>query len=80
MIPHILLWKSQTATPEIIEFLLMSLKQFIVVLSNYFIEFQAIKSMPSTSNYYTQALTFINRVIVINREFFLNECFTILQQ
>jgi hypothetical protein len=30
--------------------------------------------MPSTSNFYTHALTFINRVIVINRDFFLEEC------
>jgi hypothetical protein len=35
--------------------------------------------MPSTSNFYTQALTFLNRVIVINRDFFLNECFAVLQ-
>jgi hypothetical protein len=34
-----MLWKYQTAAPEVIEFTLVSLKNFIVLLCNYFIEF-----------------------------------------
>lgn len=50
------------------------------MLCSYLVEFQATKSMPSTSNFYTQALTFVNRVILLNTDFFLNFCISRMKQ
>ena len=74
LIPHIFLWKVQTSPPEVIQVILQALKPFVITVCRYFVYFQAIKSMPSTSNFYTNAITFVNRVVVMNRELFLKEC------
>ena len=68
-----MLQRAQTESPEIMQYILECLKDFILTISNYFIDFKAQKNMPMSSLFFTQAVTFINRVIVLNREFFLNQ-------
>jgi hypothetical protein len=52
---------------------MMSLKDFLITLCGYFIDFKAHKNMPSSSVFFTQAVTFIDRAIILNRDFFLNQ-------
>jgi hypothetical protein len=53
MIPHLLLWRCLDASPDVIEFVLFSIKPFIQMACTYLIEFTAQKNLPSSSIFYT---------------------------
>jgi len=36
--------------------------------------------MPSTSSFFTSLLTYMNRIIVVRKDFFLNEVLAVLHQ
>jgi hypothetical protein len=72
-ISHIVLQRAQSESQEVLHYVLECLKEFILTISNYFIDFKAHKNMPQSSLFFTQAVTFIDRIIVLNRDFFLNQ-------
>ena len=69
---HLILQKGQ-ANPAALQVVLNALREFLSTLSSYFVQYKAHKNMPSSSMFYTHALAFINRAIVLNREFFVNQ-------
>jgi hypothetical protein len=72
-IAHIVLQRAQSESQEVQYYVLECLKEFILTISSYFIDFKAHKNMPQSSLFFTQAVTFIDRIIVLNRDFFLNQ-------
>jgi len=83
-IPHILMWKiinDQRADleegslqgPDALLFALNSSKKFIFVATQYFIMQPTVKSMSSSSSFVTHLITYLNRIIVVNKEWFMQE-------
>jgi hypothetical protein len=83
-IPHIILWKAinekQLKMQEVtfqgvdaIKFLLQSSKKFILLITQYMIQNTNFKALPSSSNFMTFLITYINRIIIVDKEFFMNE-------
>jgi hypothetical protein len=70
-IAHLLVQKAQGDSLEVQGFVLGSLTEFLQTLSGHFVEYKIQKNVPSSTQYYTQAMTFINRAIVLNRDYFL---------
>ena len=70
-IAHLLVQKAQGDSQEVQGFVLGSLTEFLQTLSGHFAEYKIQKNVPSSTQYYTQAMTFINRAIVLNRDYFL---------
>jgi hypothetical protein len=81
-IPHILLWKAINEKQvklkertlqgqEAIDFLLGLSKKFILLVTNYMASHMNSKSFPSISNFMTFLITYINRIIIVNRDFFM---------
>jgi hypothetical protein len=60
--------------PEVLNFIVESQKEFIVTLCSCLITCQVSKSIASSSTYFTQLLTFINRTIVVKPDFVVQQC------
>jgi hypothetical protein len=58
--------------PEVLNFALVALKDFLTSICGYFCDFKVHKNLPSSSVFYTVAVTFINRAITVNRENFIH--------
>lgn len=67
---HLILQKGQAKGPEVVGIILTALKDFLITVCNYFIDFQYQRVVPNCSVFYSYALTFINRAMVINTDFF----------
>jgi len=58
---------------EALQFALTSSKRFILMATQYLIIHTTVKSMPSSSSFITHLITYINRVLIVNKEWFMNE-------
>lgn len=43
------------------------------MITNYLIEHPVVKSLPGTSSFHTALVTYINRIIIADTQFFLQE-------
>jgi len=90
-IPHIILWKSinskgltltdtSFSKKETIRFILATQKNFILLATSYMISNRSPKTMPTISSFFTYLLTFINRIIIEETDFFMSHILQVLEQ
>jgi len=83
-IPHIVLWKTinekglklsecELGKAQALQFILTSEKKFILMCTSYLIQNRSPKTMPTISSFFTYMLTFINRIIIEETTFFMQE-------
>ena len=90
-IPHIILWKMincgnlklQDITlvgQDALNFLLESQKKFILLATCYLIQNKSAKSSPGRleHSFTTTLITYINRIIIVNNDWFLQEILAVL--
>ena len=71
-IMHILLWKTQSERKEVVRYLLGMLKPFMTVIAEYLVNCTVNKSLPNNSTFFTSLVTMINRVIIIDLDYFMD--------
>jgi hypothetical protein len=83
-IAHIIIWKIineqradlQDGTlhgQDALQFALVTSKNFMLMATQYLVMHTTIKSMPSSSSFITHLITYINRVLIVNKDWFINE-------
>jgi hypothetical protein len=83
-IAHIIFWKTINEKSvkleditlhgqDAVRFILDSQKKFILLATTYLTQTRVQKTMPTSSNFFTNLITFIDRVIITDKNWFLNE-------
>jgi hypothetical protein len=70
MIPHILFWRVQTSQSAA-DIALQCQKELLVTCLTNLIESTALKTVPCSSSFYTGLLTYLNRVVVVKPQEFM---------
>lgn len=70
-IPYTLLCKTMIEQSSATQFMLDVCKKFILVATRYLLSFSPLKKMPCCSLLTTQLITYVNRVIVVNKDWFM---------
>ena len=56
---------------DAITFVLQAQKNFILMATSYLIENSAVKNLPGTSSFHTALVTYVNRIIIADSQFFI---------
>jgi len=83
-IPHILLWKTINSSKVVLQegvltgkdavaFMLQASKKFILLATQYLVYNPTIKAVPSSSSFTTTLITYLNKVIIVDKQFFMTE-------
>jgi len=83
-IVHIILWKTinesrlelQGGTlvgADALRFILQAQKNFTLMATSYLIDNPAVKNLPGTSSFHTALVTYVNRIIIADSQYFVQE-------
>jgi len=64
--------------PDGKKFMIEAQRKFLILATNYMIEGKVDKSIPSSSFFYTYLLTYVNRFIIADRVWFIQEVLGVL--
>lgn len=63
---------------DAIKFLLQASKKFILLVTQYLIQNSNFKALPNSSSFITFLITYINRIIIVDKQFFMTEVLQLL--
>lgn len=90
-ITHIIFWKAinekcvklQDITlvgQDAVRFILDAQKKFILLATSYLTQNRVQRTMPTSSSFFTNLITFIDRVIITDKNWFINEILSVLHR
>ena len=72
-IAHLFWMKAQGQGPDVLQFMWQAQKELVMIVSQYILESTAVKSVSHSSQFFTQMITYVDRVIVAMPQEFMGD-------
>lgn len=90
-IAHIIFWKASNETSvklqditlvgqDAVRFILDAQKKFILLATSYLTQNRVQRTMPTSSSFFTNLITFIDRVIITDKNWFITEILSVMHR